>query len=227
MADMLLRRIIEHLKTQNWTAVGLDLAIVIVGVFVGTQVSNWNQARIGREDVAQLRSALIGELADDRARWEYMIDGDRCTLTRLDALDRWLTTAPPAGRLSGSFPILALNLHSSSWDLAKTNAAMARMPLEERLTYASLYAALENWRELLRNEVSNTQTIAAMLETANRPENRRQIAALLSRARSLVRFRQASSPYIIRRFDQLGVRPDVRTLVGAIDPQELCEPLTN
>ena len=42
---MLLRRIIEHVKTQNWTAVALDFVIVVVGVFVGIQVSNWNDAR--------------------------------------------------------------------------------------------------------------------------------------------------------------------------------------
>ena len=85
-------------------------------------------------------------------------------------------------RLSNAYPIVPLNLHSSSWDVAKTSAATARIPLRERLTYASLYAALENWRELLRNEVANTQTITALFETANQPENRRQIPALLSRA---------------------------------------------
>jgi len=51
---MFLRRMIDHLKTQNWTAVGLDLAIVIVGVFIGMQVSNWNQARIERRETARL-----------------------------------------------------------------------------------------------------------------------------------------------------------------------------
>ena len=102
---------------------------------------------------------------------------------------------------------------------------MARIPLGERLTYASLYAALENWRELLRNEVANTQMVAALFDTANQPENRRQIPALLSRARNLVRFRQASSPYIIKRFDELAVRPDVSTLVAAIDPKEHCKPV--
>ena len=51
---MLFRRIVEHLKTQNWTAVGLDLGIVIVGVFIGTQVSNWNQDRIERRQTERL-----------------------------------------------------------------------------------------------------------------------------------------------------------------------------
>ena len=42
---MLLRRITEHVKAQNWTAVALDLVIVVVGVFIGIQVANLNEAR--------------------------------------------------------------------------------------------------------------------------------------------------------------------------------------
>lgn len=45
---MFLKRIIEHLRTQNWFAVALDFFIVVIGVFVGIQVDNWNQARIER-----------------------------------------------------------------------------------------------------------------------------------------------------------------------------------
>ncbi len=45
---MILRRIIEHVKAQNWFAVGLDFVIVVFGVFVGLQVNNWNEARAER-----------------------------------------------------------------------------------------------------------------------------------------------------------------------------------
>ncbi len=45
---MILRRVIEHVREQNWTAVGLDFVIVVVGVFIGIQVSNWNDARVLR-----------------------------------------------------------------------------------------------------------------------------------------------------------------------------------
>ena len=51
---MLLRRVIEHVKAQNWTAVALDFVIVVVGVFIGIQVSNWNDAR--GERVAERRA---------------------------------------------------------------------------------------------------------------------------------------------------------------------------
>ena len=47
---MLLRRITQHVKAQNWFAVGLDFLIVVIGVFVGLQVNNWNEVRAERAD---------------------------------------------------------------------------------------------------------------------------------------------------------------------------------
>lgn len=43
---MFIRKIAEHLRSQNWFAVVLDFLIVVIGVFVGIQVDNWNQERI-------------------------------------------------------------------------------------------------------------------------------------------------------------------------------------
>jgi len=37
---MLLRRVIQHFRQQEWTAIGIDFLIVVVGVFMGIQVSN-------------------------------------------------------------------------------------------------------------------------------------------------------------------------------------------
>ncbi len=45
---MLLRRITHHVKTQNWFAVFVDFVIVVVGVFIGIQVANWNEERAER-----------------------------------------------------------------------------------------------------------------------------------------------------------------------------------
>ena len=39
---MLLRRVTEHVRNQNWFAVFIDFLIVVVGVFIGIQVANWN-----------------------------------------------------------------------------------------------------------------------------------------------------------------------------------------
>ncbi|MEL6361900.1 MAG: hypothetical protein AAFR21_12525 [Pseudomonadota bacterium] len=58
---MLLRRITEHVKAQNWTAVCLDFIIVVVGVFMGIQLGNWNDARAVRIS----ESDFLGRLHDD------------------------------------------------------------------------------------------------------------------------------------------------------------------
>jgi hypothetical protein len=42
---MLLRRVIAHFRKQEWTAIAIDFLIVVIGVFVGLQVNNWNAAR--------------------------------------------------------------------------------------------------------------------------------------------------------------------------------------
>ena len=46
---MILRRVIAHVRKQEWTAIAIDLVIVVLGVVIGIQVSNWNATRADRE----------------------------------------------------------------------------------------------------------------------------------------------------------------------------------
>ncbi|WP_412061316.1 hypothetical protein [Rubrivirga sp. IMCC45206] len=72
---MILRRITQHVKDQNWTAVAIDFVIVVVGVFIGTQVSNLNEARKDRARAAvyseRLRAELRTEFVYTRALTAY------------------------------------------------------------------------------------------------------------------------------------------------------------
>jgi hypothetical protein len=72
---MILRRVIEHVRRQEWTAIWIDLAIVVVGVFIGIQVANWNQARaderLGRAYEARLAADLEQDLASRQALVAY------------------------------------------------------------------------------------------------------------------------------------------------------------
>ncbi len=58
---MLRRRIRKHIASQNWTAVGIDFLIVVVGVFMGLQAQEWNQLRVDRETERR----YLASLADD------------------------------------------------------------------------------------------------------------------------------------------------------------------
>lgn len=59
---MILRRLTANLRAQNWTSVAIELAIVIVGVFIGLQAANWNSERQERNETARLLSQLQVEL---------------------------------------------------------------------------------------------------------------------------------------------------------------------
>ncbi len=55
---MILRSLTRHVRDQNWFAVGLDFLIVVLGVFIGIQVANWNETRIQRDREAVMIVAL-------------------------------------------------------------------------------------------------------------------------------------------------------------------------
>jgi hypothetical protein len=59
---MILRRLTEHVKAQNWFAVGIDFFIVVVGVFIGIQVANWNEGRIERIQETAILERLVIEV---------------------------------------------------------------------------------------------------------------------------------------------------------------------
>lgn len=71
---MLLRRLTRHVKDQNWFAVGLDFVIVVVGVFIGIQVANWNEARTEfqkeTDALVELRSELEASIVTTQAKVE-------------------------------------------------------------------------------------------------------------------------------------------------------------
>ena len=66
---MILRRVIEHLRVQNWTAIAIDFLIVVVGVFLGMQVNIWNQARIEKAETQRLLEQIVPEL---RSQLEFV-----------------------------------------------------------------------------------------------------------------------------------------------------------
>ncbi|MEM9411598.1 MAG: hypothetical protein AAGA30_10820, partial [Planctomycetota bacterium] len=64
---MLFRRLAQHVKDQNWTAVGLDFAIVVMGVFIGIQVANWNTAVQDRVKEQRLLTSLYQDIVQAQA----------------------------------------------------------------------------------------------------------------------------------------------------------------
>ncbi len=59
---MILRRIIEHVREQNWTAIAIEFVLLVLGVFLGIQVANWNEARLESQRADGFLERLSGDL---------------------------------------------------------------------------------------------------------------------------------------------------------------------
>jgi hypothetical protein len=86
---MILRRVIAHFRKQEWLAIFLDFVIVVTGVFVGIQVSNWNAAR-------ELR-------ASEKSHLEQLRDEVATNVRLLDAHETYTRELVAAGRRALDF----------------------------------------------------------------------------------------------------------------------------
>jgi len=87
---MILRRVIEHVKNQHWAAVFIDFAIVVLGVVIGMQVSNWNAERANRALEATHLKNLAKDIRSDIAEIDRIL---HVSSVRMSVLNRLLAEA--------------------------------------------------------------------------------------------------------------------------------------
>lgn len=84
---MLLRRITEHVKDQNWFAVFVDFFIVVAGILIAFQITEWNESRQQQKTVdnyiERLREDLQANQEDVNQRIAYF---ERTKIHALGAL---------------------------------------------------------------------------------------------------------------------------------------------
>jgi hypothetical protein len=87
---VILRRLSQSLKEQNWTAIVIEFVLLVVGVFLGIQVSNWNAEREMRQKSELFTARLIADLKVEAWGYEYLIGYNKDALANarraLDAL---------------------------------------------------------------------------------------------------------------------------------------------
>jgi hypothetical protein len=78
---MILRRVIQHFRNQEWTDIFIDFLIVVFGVFIGIQVANWNQAQndklLGKEYLKRIQVDVEIDIANYHKRmafWQQVIN---------------------------------------------------------------------------------------------------------------------------------------------------------
>jgi hypothetical protein len=87
------RGVIEHVRRQEWTAIAIDLAIVVVGVFIGMQVSNWNAEREANHKGAVFSERLKADLREEAWYYQLQIQYNRDVLANAERAGRRTTNS--------------------------------------------------------------------------------------------------------------------------------------
>lgn len=166
---MAIRRFRTHVVEQNWFAVLIDIGIVVIGVFLGLQASNWNAARIEREEARAYQRQIIDDL---RANEEELTERIRYyTRVRDHAFAAMSALEKPASRGEAflvdayqSTQVSPIRMERSAYDemigrgMAKSFAEPAiRRQLSSyyagtaRLEEASIYST--GYRDRVRREI--------------------------------------------------------------------------
>jgi hypothetical protein len=99
---MILRRLSQSLKEQNWMAITIEFVLLVVGVFLGIQVANWNATQQDHmreaEFVARLNSdfqKIDARLVNNITLWELKTTSTLRLLADFDSFQktgRWPRT---------------------------------------------------------------------------------------------------------------------------------------
>ena len=70
---MILRRLARSLREQDWTAISIEFVLLVLGVFLGIQVANWNAGRETRQKSAVFTERLKDDLRAEGWRYRFLL----------------------------------------------------------------------------------------------------------------------------------------------------------
>jgi hypothetical protein len=118
---MILRSVTKHIKEQNWFSVFLELFILVIGVFIGIQVANWNdeQAEYKRERLllGELRNEVVESIRLLKAKRDAFMQVERSGTRAIDYLDFGADCG------NDCWPVIVDFFHASQWQQLVDNHA--------------------------------------------------------------------------------------------------------
>ncbi len=162
---MILRKLADAIREQNWSTVILEILIVVVAIFIGLQVDGWNEGRKKQQDIevqllriADDATALIAETDrlivdfDNRiARAQIaleVLDGTPLTEANTPAFELALEESFQLNEIEVDLPGLDSLMNTGDIDLvADENTRNALLALTNE--WRSLETVIEHIRSLL------------------------------------------------------------------------------
>ncbi|MBI1393577.1 MAG: hypothetical protein GC152_12615 [Alphaproteobacteria bacterium] len=180
---MLLRRVIDHVRTQNWTAVALDFVIVVAGVMLALWASQLVADRNARRGAEISQRAMNADLmtmaigAMRRFTTHPCLVEAMARLNEAASVEDGASFTPPApGRLrkvedsifEDYYPVGLWNYPSTAFDRAVATGAFDHMDAGRAADYAEAYewvrqlATANAEEEVLRSRLSLVEMVEEM-----------------------------------------------------------------
>lgn len=167
---MLLRRVIEHVRRQEWTAIAIDFVIVVVGVFIGIQVANWNETRVNKVRAVGYLERIQDDLETDLSNYRDRV--------------RFWATVSGYGRQGLAHAELGRMGDTTQWELLL--AYFQASQVAEFVTTGTTYEELKSAGELglitnigLRNALGSYYTNAGNPALSERPAYRENVRGII------------------------------------------------
>ena len=167
---MLLRRVVEHMRRQAWTAIAIDFVIVVVGVFIGIQVANWNEARVNDARATGYLERIQNDLEADLSNYR-------------DRIHFWAAVSE-YGRNGLAYADTGRTSDMTQWDLLL--AYFQASQVAEFVTTGTTYEELKSAGELglitnidLRNALGTYYTNAGNPALSERPAYREYVRGII------------------------------------------------
>ena len=165
---MVIRRIREEAIKHNWFSVAVELAIVMMGVFLGLQANNWNIARTESAQAQQYRAEIVSSLraneADMLARAAYYRQVRAHALAALKVLES-SPSRPTKAFLVDAYLATNTNrrpLERSAYDeMISSGVGRDNVGLQTRSAMAAYYAQIPQFND-------NVLSITGYKETLRR-----------------------------------------------------------
>ena len=87
---MIIKRIAQGIKNQDWFVVTIEVMIVVVGIFIGLQVTDWNEARKEKQSEKQYIETLYEDFSFNVEEAKNLMDLHATYRDRVNAIMTYL-----------------------------------------------------------------------------------------------------------------------------------------
>jgi hypothetical protein len=157
---VILRSVTRHVREQNWFAVGIDFLIVVVGVFIGIQVANWNEAQADRRLGLDYQDRLVVDLQKDLRMLRGMVSYYNEVLESVLNTQRMLQddAGSPTDLIKNAYRASEINYNPqtrATWDQVVSSGHIGLLPREATPLIAEYFAfdfARDAYNELFSSD---------------------------------------------------------------------------